>query len=72
MECGNPAKCGVTELSQNCRTRKFRSDVWAFVVRKSIQARLKDRGNPRRPVFAASSPTPTPLRGVKLGDAPLY
>ena len=66
------AKCGVTELSQNCWTRKFRSDVWAFVVRKSGQGRLTDRGNPRRPVFAASWPTPTPLRAVKFGDAPLY
>ena len=41
------AKCGVTELSQNCWTRKFRSDVWAFfVVRKSGQARLTRQGKP--------------------------
>ena len=66
------AKCGVTELSQNCWMRKFRSDVWAFVVRKSGHGRLTDRGYPRRPDFAASWPTPTPLRAVKFGDAPLY
>ena len=66
------AKCGVTELSQNCWMRKFRSDVWAFVVRKSGHGRLTDRGYPRRPDFAASWPTPTPLRAVKFGDGPCY
>jgi hypothetical protein len=30
------------------------------------------RKHPGRPVFAASSPTPTPLRAIKFGDASLY
>ena len=30
------------------------------------------RESPGRPVFATSSPTPTPLRAVKFGDASLY
>ena len=34
--------------------------------------RQPGRESPRRPVFAASSPTPTPLRAVKFGDASLY
>ena len=45
---------------------KLCSDVWAFVVRRSGQGPTHE--TPDDP----SSPTPTPSRAVKFGDAPSY